>query len=95
MKVKGQTLYFLVNVSPQPSGRSNFKLCRYIGHMMYRALSNIWCGTKVTGQKLYWLVNASFPQPLDVATSYFVGERSHDLEGTGQHLVDLDPNIKV
>ena len=58
---------------------------------MWRVLSNILCDldcdldpkVNVTGQKLYFLVNASTPQPLDVATSYFL----HDIKGTERHLV--------
>ena len=42
---------------------------------------------KVKGQMLKFLVNASPPKPFDVATSNFVAERSHDVEGTGQHFV--------
>ena len=42
---------------------------------------------KVKGQKMYFLVNVSPPKRLDVAISNFVAERSHDVEGTGQHFV--------
>ena len=34
-----------------------------------------------------FFVNVSPLKPLEVATSNFVAERSHDVEGTGQHLV--------
>ena len=40
------------------------------------------------GQRMYFLVNASHPKPLNVATSNFLLlKRSHDLKGTGQHFV--------
>ena len=42
IKIKGQLLYFPLNVSiPKNVGRSNFKLCGSIGHMMERVLGNI------------------------------------------------------
>ena len=44
---------------------------------MKEVLGNISCdldtNVKVTGQILYFHVNASTPQPLDVATSTFIG----------------------
>ena len=37
---------------------------------------------------MYFLVNESSPEPLDIATSKFTGAyRSHDLDGTWQHFV--------
>ena len=36
---------------------------------------------------MYFLVNVSPPKQLDIATSNFVAERSHDVEGTGQNFV--------
>ena len=36
---------------------------------------------------MYFLVNASSSEPLDVATSNLQMHRSHDIEGTGQHLM--------
>ena len=36
---------------------------------------------------MYFLVNVSPPKPLDVATSKFVANWSHDVEGTGQHFM--------
>ena len=41
---------------------------------------------------MYFLVNASLPKMLDVATSNFAAAykcRSHDVDGTGQCLCDL------
>ena len=44
--------------------------------MMWRLLGNILCDldSKVKGQIMYFLVNVSPPEPLDVATSNFVPE---------------------
>ena len=38
---------------------------------------------------MYFLVNASPPKPLDVATSFqtLYLDSSHDIDGTGQHFV--------
>ena len=36
---------------------------------------------------MYLLVNASPPKPLDVAFQTLYRNRSHTVEGTGQHLV--------
>ena len=36
-------MFFLVSASPKTIGQGNFKLCRCIGHMMYRVLGNILC----------------------------------------------------
>ena len=36
-------------------------------------------------ESVTFLVNVSPPNPLDVATSNF--DRSHDVEGTGQHFM--------
>ena len=44
---------------------------------------------------MHFLVNVSPPKRLNLATSNFVAERSHDVEGTGQHLCDLDPKVNV
>ena len=56
---------------------SNFNFCRCIDHMMKWEISNIVCdldlGIKVKGQIMYFLVNASPPKLLDVATSNFAG----------------------
>ena len=41
----------------------------------------------VKGQILNFLVNAAPPKPFVVATTNFVAEKSHDVEGTGQHFV--------
>ena len=40
---------------------------------------------KIKGQIMYFLVNASPPKLLEVATLYL--NRSHDVEGTGQCFV--------
>ena len=49
-------------------GRSNFKLCRYIDHMVtFRATLTL----KVKGQIMYFLVNASPHKLFKVATSNF------------------------
>ena len=41
---------------------------------MKRVLGNIFATlTKVQGQRMYFLVNASLPKTLDVATSNFTG----------------------
>ena len=44
---------------------------------------------------MYFLVNVSPPKRFDVATSNFVFNRTYDVEGTGQHLCDLGPKVKV
>ena len=36
---------------------------------------------------MYLLVNASSPEPLNIATSISQVHRSHDVNATGQHLV--------
>ena len=40
-----------------------------------------------------FLVNAIPPKPFDVATSNFVLNRSHDVEGTGQLFVKVKDQI--
>ena len=53
---------------------SNFKLCNCIGHMMKRVLGNIFATlNKDQDKRMYFLVNASPPKTLDVATSNFTG----------------------
>ena len=49
---------------------------------MQRVLSNIFCDLdlKAKCQIMYFLINASPPKPLDVATLQV--HRSHDVEGT-------------
>ena len=43
-----------------------------------------------------FLVNASPPKPLDIATSNFQVQRSHDVEGIlGNNSCDPDPKFKV
>ena len=58
-KVKGQKMYFLVNASPDllNVGRSNFKLCRCIYHMMKRILGNLLYDPKikVKGKRCWYL----------------------------------------
>ena len=52
-----------------------------MGHIMQKVLGN-------KGQIMYFLINASPPKPLHVATSNFAGAyRLHDVEGIGQHFV--------
>ena len=65
--------------------------------MMSRVLGNTPCDldpkVKVKGQIMYFLVNASSPKPLDIATSNFSQvHRSTDIEGTGQHFVGSRSN---
>ena len=73
-KVKGQIMCFLqMNI-----GRGTFKLCKYIRlPIMTKFLNNVSCHldpkAKVKGQKMYFLVNASPPNLLNVATSNSVG----------------------
>ena len=43
---------------------------------------------------MYFLVNASPPKLLDVATQTLQVYRSHDKEGTGQLLCNLDPRLR-
>ena len=68
-------MYFLVNIYPRypPVGRSNFKLCRCIGQVMKKVLRNISSERdpkiNINGHIMYFLVTASPPKPLDVATS--------------------------
>ena len=40
---------------------------------------------------MYFLVNASLPEPLDIATSNFAGA----YEGTGRHFCNIDPKVNV
>ena len=63
-------------------GRSSFRLCRCIRHVMHKILGNISCDL---GQIIYCLVNASSSKPLDVPTKILQVHRSHDKEGTGQN----------
>ena len=42
--------------------------------------------SRAKGQIMYFLVNASPPKPLDAATSNFVHDKSHLVEGTGLYL---------
>ena len=64
------------SISSLTFGSSNFKFCMCIGHMMSRVLGNtsfdLDLGVKV-GQIMYFLVNASSPKPLAIATSKFTG----------------------
>ena len=58
---------------------------------MQRVLGYISCDldpkVKVNDKILYFYVNA-IPKPLDVTTSNSISAyRSHDVEGTGQHLL--------
>ena len=54
---------------------SNLKCNTCIGHMLNRVLGNISCDlalkVKVKGLIMYFLLNASSPKPLDVATPNF------------------------
>ena len=50
-------------------GRSNFKLCRYIGHIMLTAMLH---NTLSRSNKIFH-VNAFPPKPLDIAASNFAG----------------------
>ena len=43
---------------------------------------------------MYFLVNTS-SKPLDMALQSSQVHMSHDLDGTGQHLCDIDPKVKV
>ena len=51
---------------------------------------------KLNGQKMYFVVNAYPPYPLDVATSNLQVQIAHDEEGIlGSVSCDFDPMIKV
>ena len=42
---------------------------------------------KGQGQIIWFLINASSPKLLYVATSNFAGDRSYDVESTGKHFL--------
>ena len=58
---------------------------------MSRVLGDISCDldpkVKVKGQIMYFLVNTSPHELLEVATSTFPVHRSHDVEGTRKHFM--------
>ena len=55
-------------------GSSDFDIYRCIVHIMSRVLGKIPCAKiKVKDHKMYFLVNAYPPLPLDVTTSNFAG----------------------
>ena len=65
---------------------------------MWRVLGNISCDfdAKVKGQIMYFLVNASTPKLLDIATSKLCRCICHMMQRIlGNFLCNLDPNVKV
>ena len=58
--------------------------------MMQRVLDNISHDLDGgQGQRIYYVVNASPPKPLDIHLQTSQVHRSHDVEGTGQHITGL------
>ena len=67
-----------------------------LSHTIERELGNILCDPKVKakGQIMFWLVNASSLETLDVATSNFAGAKFTTSRGYSHHSCDLRVKVK-
>ena len=84
------------NAPPKPLDYQIQTLQLHLSHNIEIELRNISCDPKIKakGQIIYWLVNASPSETLNVATSNFAGAKFTTSRGSCHHSCDLRVKVK-